>query len=253
LIKNDVDLVWKLTKGASSFFLALEVVESTNSWALRNALPEWGVVLSQNQTAGRGRWGRAWNCEPGRGLALSVGVPVGNSQSRGRIPLEWASLVSGACLSRSLRNIGVKDVGMKWPNDILVGSRKLSGILVEIGAPGQAIVGVGINVRRSINHYDDNRISLEEVLDLRISSLDSLVSMFLAELRSATLSTFDEVQSLVLGEIVTIGRQVRVHEKSGRHWSGFAVGVDDSGSLLVRDSHGRVLPQTVTEIQHLLQ
>jgi BirA family biotin operon repressor/biotin-[acetyl-CoA-carboxylase] ligase len=142
---------------------------------------------------------------------------------------------------------------MKWPNDILVGSRKLSGILVEIGAPGQAIVGVGINVRRSINHYDDNRISLEEVLDLRISSLDSLVSMFLAELRSATLSTFDEVQSLVLGEIVTIGRQVRVHEKSGRHWSGFAVGVDDSGSLLVRDSHGRVLPQTVTEIQHLLQ
>jgi BirA family biotin operon repressor/biotin-[acetyl-CoA-carboxylase] ligase len=123
-------------------------VESTNdvAWELaQRGAGEGACVVADAQTRGRGRLGRDWHTAPGRGLALSVLLHPG----RDRGALGTAPLVAGLALARALDGLGVT-ARLKWPNDLVVGDRKLSGILAECrrGADGTEIVvmGVGVNV-----------------------------------------------------------------------------------------------------------
>ena len=116
--------------------------ESTN--ALAAAAPERGlVVVADHQTAGRGRLGRTWTTPPGAALTFSAVVdPVLDDEWWPLVPL-----VAGYAVARRLRG------SVKWPNDVLLGDRKVCGILVErvhVRAHGSdkplAVVGIGINV-----------------------------------------------------------------------------------------------------------
>lgn len=128
-------------------------VESTNdtAWeALAGGAPAGTVVVADVQTRGRGRAGRRWHLEPGKGLALSVLLPLGCDRG----PLGVLPLGAGLALARGLARLDVA-AELKWPNDLLVGGRKLSGILCErrgpschgdAGAGEAAVIGVGVNV-----------------------------------------------------------------------------------------------------------
>lgn len=133
--------------------LARGMVESTNdtAWeALAGGAPEGTVVVADVQTRGRGRAGRRWHTEPGKGLALSVLLPLGCDRGLlGVLPLGV-----GLALARALERLGVA-VELKWPNDLLRGGRKLSGVLCEsrgatpradAGAGVVAVIGAGVNV-----------------------------------------------------------------------------------------------------------
>jgi len=122
---------------------------STNMDALahaRDTLPQPVAVLAEYQTAGRGRRGRAWQMPFAAGLAVSLAVEFPGGASR----LEGLSLAVGACLAELLVEQGVQGVGLKWPNDILVGERKLGGVLIELAgdldASCRAVIGVGLNM-----------------------------------------------------------------------------------------------------------
>ncbi len=124
-------------------------IDSTNSALLARRAPEAGVValLAEQQTAGRGRRGRAWVSPLAAHLYLSVLRRFEGGLAR----LGGLSLVAGVAVAEALRDrLGVA-VGLKWPNDLLVDGRKLGGILVEgggeHGGPVQAVIGIGINVR----------------------------------------------------------------------------------------------------------
>ena len=244
---------WELLTQAVESLRVLESVDSTNTWAHENLLPAWGVVLTLNQSKGRGRWGREWELKPGRGVALSIGVPLFGEGSDVGLDQTWLPLVAGACLVRAMKLIGVAEVAVKWPNDVLVGSRKLAGILTEIDQRGQAIVGVGINVRPWDRELSRARISLDELVEVTSTTLDSILSSVILELREATLLTPRETKTFVSSHLTTIGREVEVLERSGESWTGTAIGLDDSGSLLVRNDEGTVTPQRATEIHHLVQ
>jgi BirA family biotin operon repressor/biotin-[acetyl-CoA-carboxylase] ligase len=124
-------------------------VDSTNAEALRllpaaQLLPFY--VLAERQTSGRGRRGRSWASPFGENLYYSLVVRV----EGGMRQLEGMSLAVGLALLQVIRGFGVTAVGLKWPNDVLVGERKLAGILLELtGDPADVchvVIGIGLNV-----------------------------------------------------------------------------------------------------------
>lgn len=128
-------------------------IESTNTALLREPAPTHGarVLFAERQTGGRGRRGRTWQSP----LAASLLVSVSRAFEGGLARLGGLSLVAGIATAEALRDTGLADVGLKWPNDIVVerdgGLRKLGGVLVEgggeHGGPARAVVGIGLNVR----------------------------------------------------------------------------------------------------------
>ncbi len=131
----------------------LDRVDSTSRYLLEDvsadALPRAGrVCLAREQTAGRGRRGRDWVGHPEDGIALSVAWPLEPGEW---VPPAWP-VGAGLVLSETLHELGYAAVGLKWPNDLVVGEAKLGGILVEQQAPrvangvgGRLVAGVGLN------------------------------------------------------------------------------------------------------------
>lgn len=123
---------------------------STNSAAAAATPDRSGrarVWLAEHQTAGRGRRGREWFSSFGENIVLSVAWRFDLPMSA----LSALSLASGVAVAEALSDLGVQGHGLKWPNDLLAGDRKLAGILVEVsgevGGPAVAIIGVGVNRR----------------------------------------------------------------------------------------------------------
>lgn len=128
---------------------ALWSTTSTNTVLLARANPVNGtseVLFAEYQSAGRGRRGRAWLAPPGGAICLSM------SWTFREVPQDLGALglVIGVCALRALRLLGVSGTGLKWPNDLLVGARKLGGVLIELRAesagPACVVIGVGLNV-----------------------------------------------------------------------------------------------------------
>jgi BirA family transcriptional regulator, biotin operon repressor / biotin---[acetyl-CoA-carboxylase] ligase len=121
---------------------------STNSALLADPSPRRVLLVAERQTAGRGRRGRRWLSARGAALTFSIAAPMAR-------PLrEIAPLapVAGVAIARALRRLGVRRVGLKWPNDLMVNGAKLGGILVETRSRDgsiRVVVGVGINLKRT--------------------------------------------------------------------------------------------------------
>jgi BirA family transcriptional regulator, biotin operon repressor / biotin---[acetyl-CoA-carboxylase] ligase len=132
----------------------LKTVDSTNNFAAKLVeLPDWAngtVIVADWQLEGRGQRGRQWLSEPGQNIICSFLFRVSF------LPLEnlyqWNQAVAIAVL-KTLESFNVPNLRIKWPNDILQGGRKLSGILIENSIQGKSlnhsIVGIGINVNQS--------------------------------------------------------------------------------------------------------
>jgi BirA family biotin operon repressor/biotin-[acetyl-CoA-carboxylase] ligase len=128
---------------------ALWSTESTNSVLSARPNPPPGsseVCLAEYQSAGRGRRGRAWLAPPGGAICLSL------SWTFREVPPDLGALglVIGVCALRALQELGVAGAALKWPNDLLVGDRKLGGVLIELrgesAGPACVVIGIGVNV-----------------------------------------------------------------------------------------------------------
>jgi BirA family biotin operon repressor/biotin-[acetyl-CoA-carboxylase] ligase len=129
--------------------LVFDSLDSTNAEALRSV--ERGMaapflVLAERQTAGRGRRGRKWVSPFAENLYYSLVLRIDGGMRQ----LEGLSLVVGLAVMQTLRDLGIAGAGLKWPNDVLVGEKKIAGILLElVGDPADVchvVLGVGINV-----------------------------------------------------------------------------------------------------------
>lgn len=129
-------------------FLVEERVDSTNAVALRELQhhePPF-IVLAESQSAGRGRRGRQWVSPYGENLYFSQVIRIDSAAMQ----LQALSLVVGLAVLRTLVAFGAANVALKWPNDLLVGGRKVAGILLELsGDPADVchvVMGIGVNV-----------------------------------------------------------------------------------------------------------
>ena len=225
-------------------------LDSTNSELLRRDLPARGcaVLLGERQTGGRGRRGRSWNSP----LAAHVYLSVGRRFEGGLARLGGLSLVAGIAACEALRELGHSQVGLKWPNDLVVangrGLRKLGGLLVEGGGEhagaARAVIGLGVNVcmpgavADGIDQPWTDLASLagaapsrNQVVARVLDHLLPALAQFDAEGLAAFLPRFAALDALA-------GRDVRIHE-GGRAWSAESLGVSADGALRVRDGDGR--------------
>ncbi len=217
-------------------------VSSTNTLLLETATasaPEGTVYLADEQTAGRGRGGHAWHSAPGEGLYVSALV---HPFLLLRDAL-WLSLATGIAAHRAIRKAAGIAIDIRWPNDLLLGEKKLGGILVETSAASgpdaplhYAVIGIGINVnhasfptelsalatslRMATTHAVSRQtllIALLRALDHELTLLESSAPDLLA--RFAGLSTWVR------------GKHVHVPEQGG--YTGTTAGLDSRGFLLV--------------------
>lgn len=224
-------------------------VGSTNSALLARPNPPFGtseVLLAEYQTAGRGRRGRVWVAPPGGSICLSL------SWAFREMPQDLGALglVIGVCALRALRESGLEEVRLKWPNDLLVAGRKLGGILIELRAesdgPAFVVIGIGLNVALGAK-------LLQRIGETGVAPID-LASAGLKQLsRNVLVATL--VAQIIRGLLVfekeglqpfaqewrdadaLRGRQVDVHTLEGVA-RGLARGIDLHGALVVETPDG---------------
>ncbi len=203
-------------------------MDAAHAWAAGGA-PDGAVVLADAQSGGRGRAGRAWASPPGSGVWLTVVTrPVDVAA------LEVLALRVGLALAAALTPLADGVVGVKWPNDLLVGGRKLAGILVEArwrdARPEWAAVGVGVNVRPPPDFAG------AAALAPAASRLDALAAVVGAVRQAAAARG-----ALDAGELAALAsRDVVRGRPTVAPVAGIAVGVGAGGALLVRDATGAV-------------
>ena len=219
-------------------------IDSTSSQLLRNADTAGGiqVCLAETQTGGRGRRGRIWQSPLGGNLYFSLLRRF----DAGMADLSGLSLVIGIAVVGALSDCGVTEVGLKWPNDVLVRGRKLAGVLVELGGeflgPCHAVMGIGINLRlppEVLVRIDQPVIDVAS-LGGALPSRNRLAARLIARLM-ATLDHFQTQGFAAFAEAyahcdVLHGREVNVHT-AGEMRAGVAAGVDARGALVVRHAH----------------
>jgi len=212
------------------------VTDSTNERAKELALggaQHGTLVTADEQTAGRGRQGRAWVAPAGKALLMSVVLrDLGAVQAY--LPLAAALAVCEACEQSAPVRCEIK-----WPNDVWVERRKLAGILVE-GRPqeGWAVLGIGLNVSTAEGEFPDELRGLATSLNAASGEPASLCEV-LARLLPALEARLDASP----GETVAGWRERDALRGQTVRWSGgegTATGIDDSGALMVETSSGRV-------------
>lgn len=207
-------------------------VDSTNLIAAN--LPAWHAVRADTQTAGRGRFQRHWVSDAG-GLWLSAVVPVETNSPEWRM----LPLATGVAVCDALRANGAEELRMRWPNDLLVGNRKLAGLLIDQFQPGLAVVGIGINVKNQPQSCDASlNGSVARLADLvsTTPSLRDLAVRVLATLKSIWLEVQNYGPESILPRVNALWdlpRRVQL-DLDGTLVNGDFVGVDARGRLQLR-------------------
>ncbi|MGE5244638.1 MAG: biotin--[acetyl-CoA-carboxylase] ligase [Betaproteobacteria bacterium] len=202
---------------------------------------EGTVVCADEQTAGRGRRGRTWFSPPGAGLYVSVILQPGRSVDPMRATT-LLTLTAGVALAEAIQTCTALAADIKWPNDLLVGGRKLAGILAEAVAAGPQIeavvLGYGINIGPMAYPPDlsDRATSLETELGRAVDR-----ALVFAESLAALSRRYDDLLAGRFDAILdawrarapgAVGAPVSWQSRSGP-LSGVTAGIDGSGALLV--------------------
>lgn len=224
--------------------------------------PDFSVVVTGSQTAGRGRLGRVWVSPPGTTLAVSVLVRADASL---RIDaLGWLPLAAGLAMTRAVRAAlpGRDDVSLKWPNDVLVGERKISGVLSElvVGVAPSVVVGAGVNLTMTEEQLPVPAATSLVLAGAEHPDADAVLATYLGEFRGLVDAfraaggdaRVSGLQAAVTDACGTIGSRVRVELPAGNVLAGVARGIDVSGRILVQaDGSPDLTPVSAGDVTHL--
>ncbi len=246
----DKDTVMRTIGPQSEWFhlSVLDEVDSTNTYLLNaaaNGAPHVSCAVAHIQTGGRGRRGRSWVSELGASLTFSLLWRF----DCGATALSGLSLAIGVGLVRALKALGVDNVQLKWPNDVLVDQKKLAGILIDLqggmDGPSAAIIGVGINFNLSSNalkRIDQPAIDIKKAgADDRVSQsmvLGTALKHLVDVLRDFEEHGFVSMREEWLGQHAYQKKTVRMLMPDGRDVEGVVDGVADDGVLLVSTALG---------------
>ena len=211
---------------------------STND-VCRN-LPPWSAVRADTQSRGRGRFGRSFISGPG-GLWLSASLPASGA------PSLWTgfSLRVGACLLRYARTLGLPDVRLRWPNDLLCADRKFAGLLIEQPATGIIVVGIGLNITNQPWLEAPELLSSTTSLAAQMVSPPAIQEVMVGILEALTKGhqqMIDGGMEAAINELNESWREfhpVELALSDGRILSGSFIGLDPMGHLRIQDDSGR--------------
>lgn len=225
-------------------------IGSTNTMAMKDAdvgADHGNVYVADEQTAGRGRGDHAWHSAPGSGLYVSILL-------RPRLaPADvlWLSLAAGLAVHAAVKRVTALEADIRWPNDLLFGTRKFGGILTELNAEvtrvRHAVIGIGINVHQekfpddlapiatSLAIESGRHWSRQELLVAILKGVEQELTALtvpgqIAKATASILARLESASSWVRGKAVT------VEEDGG--YSGVTDGLDVRGFLVVRTAEG---------------
>ena len=225
----------------------LDEIDSTNTFAvnlLSKTNPIDGTVIrSDFQTLGRGQIGRYWHSERAKNLLFSIILYPTFVKANEQFILSKAISIGVVEFIQALK---IKDVTIKWPNDIYIGDKKVAGILIQNQILGKnlksTVVGIGLNVNQSV--WPDNLpnpISLSSFSDTNLD-LDALLSQVINCIEKW-------YRFLVLNKLTEIDRKYkdllylksikRIFYKDNVPFEGTIIGVDMHGHLLIKDNHDK--------------
>jgi BirA family biotin operon repressor/biotin-[acetyl-CoA-carboxylase] ligase len=249
LTKLEVELAGTSFAGKLHFSAVTDSTNSDAQEAARAGAPHGSVYFADEQLAGRGRGDHAWHSVAGVGLYVSVLLrPLLPAI---RLPL--LPLAAGLAASAAIRAAAGLTADLRWPNDLLIGPRKVCGILVESkiegGKAGYAVVGIGMNVHQrefaadlstpatSLDLETGRRISRQGLLVSLLKSLEhEALALADADAVATTLRRIEQASTWISG------RRVEVHGPQA--CAGITAGLDKNGFLLVRTKAGVVTVQT---------
>jgi BirA family biotin operon repressor/biotin-[acetyl-CoA-carboxylase] ligase len=221
--------------------------------AARNDAPHGSVFLTNEQSGGRGRGDHSWHSAPGDGLYVSILL-------RPQIPMQRLALlplIAALATSEAIRTASGLTADLRWPNDLLIGPRKVVGMMVESkieatpagGSVAFAVIGIGINVHQqtfppdlaaiatSLDLETGRTISRHALLVSLLKSLEHEAQGLLAPMANVTIP-----RRIAAASSWIRGKQVEVHGPQA--CAGVTEGLDEHGFLLVRTDHGLVTVQT---------
>ena len=238
------------------------------------AWPDLSVIVTDNQTSGRGRLGRTWLAPSGKSLAISVLLRP--ELETGPLPpnrFGWFPLLAGAAMTLAVRSVVAAaatgddedeprhEVALKWPNDVLIDGYKVSGILSELLPDASGLcVGAGLNL--ALDEHDLPTLTSTSLMLVTgaVPNPDAVLAAYLTALRTLT-ATFlaadaDPVASGLHAEVTalcgTLGSAVRVELPGGHDLVGTAVGLDPDGRLIVEDqTNGELQAVAAGDVTHL--
>jgi len=245
----DVEVIRKLANDRVRERLShIEVfaeIDSTNSYLMQMPAPEPGrlsVAATNNQTAGRGRFGKIWQSPPGSGLCLSASYTFVEQPEN----LPALTLALGLGVIDALGELGATGVELKWPNDLVALDGKLGGILTEVqqqsAGTATVVTGIGVNVDLQgsaeidmVNGWTQQVVDLERICDVQPSH-EQIAAQFMTHLLQAFLdfevSGFESMAERWSRYDWLLGRDITI-DTSDRQFSGVGAGIADDGALLV--------------------
>ncbi|CRL66310.1 bifunctional biotin--[acetyl-CoA-carboxylase] ligase/biotin operon repressor BirA [Proteus vulgaris] len=247
----NADIVNQNIKGEPAS--VIPVIDSTNQYLIQriSELKSGDVCIAEYQSAGRGRRGRQWISPFGRNLYLSMYWKL----DQGPAAAIGLSLVVGVIMAEVLQKLGADGVKVKWPNDLYLNDKKLSGILVELtgktGDVAHIVTGIGINIAMSKNQNEvinQQWINLEQV-GIRIDR-NELACEITNALREAFIQFEKQGLSIFIERWKSLDNFMHRRVKliiGEKEIFGIAKGINDQGALLL-EQDGKITPYIGGEI-----
>ena len=221
-------------------------IDSTNKEAksLASSLEEGSVLISEEQTRGRGRLGREWISPKGKGIWMSIVLKPELEPER----LSRITLIGAASIFKALENIGIVSE-IKWPNDILISKKKIAGILTEMSGElnmiHHLVMGIGINVNLDIDDIPEglrHKASSLKIEENREINRQKLTGNILNEFEKYYIEfkkygSIDSVIEILKSNSALIGKEVRIISGK-KERIGLARDINYKGELLVEFEEG---------------
>ena len=235
---------------------SLPEVDSTQRVAAE--LPAWSAVLAAHQTGGRGQRERKFTSDPG-GLYLTAIVPFDGDAAGWR----GFALAIGRALLNTLTGMGIEDLRLRWPNDLMIGSRKVGGILVEQGGPRTLLVGIGLNITnrpwlmdpalryvagRLLDHTDRALTGPEQLLEPLLVAIRRAHEEFARQRLAGMAAELNLCWGVRRHVWLEAAGEVDLPEAEGA----FA-GIDDDGRVLLARPDGSIVSVPEHHIQRLVE
>ncbi|GAX59355.1 biotin-(acetyl-CoA carboxylase) ligase [Candidatus Scalindua japonica] len=245
----------KTDKEAYTIYKYAEL-NSTNAFLKQHyaELPDFSVIWADKQTCGRGRFTRIWNSEPGQDLTFSLLLPLTTLEQERRQNLTQIAALS---IAQLLEGYGLKP-SVKWPNDVLIEGKKISGILCEITATEKrvcGVLGIGINInstdksltgidipatslRSELRHKVVRKILLEKLLEIIINCFNVLCQ-----------TGFSQNRQEIKKRLAFVNEHIIFTDVKQNSYSGKIIDLNDDGTLLFKCEKRGIISLNSGEIE----
>lgn len=233
------------TKFIGKNVLHFETIDSTNDYAKKigNELRDGSVIISEEQTKGKGRLGRVWESKAGEGIWMSIILKPNIIPNKA----PFITLIAGASIVKALNILGV-DAKIKWPNDITINNKKLSGILTELSAEiervNYIVVGIGMNVKDTDfeEELQDKATSLYKE-NYNVSRVD-IVKEILCQFEKLYLDYIEkddkkEVLDICRQYSAIINKEIYVIKNDQKELVD-CIGINEEGNLIIKNKYGNL-------------